>query len=99
MGAPIPPLLPPRKDTLLPSYPELEQEAVTEEAPCSHPELQGAAEGLAQEAQLGAQVSESNATMYQVSILHIHNHVGVHGLSTEDMIEVVKWNLPAFYKQ
>ena len=78
MEAPIPPLPPHGEAMLLPSVAMPEQEAVTEQAPCSHPELQGAAEGLAQEAQLGAQASERSSIMHQVSILHIHKDVQAH---------------------
>ena len=83
MEAPNPPLLPPGQDVLLSSNAELEQEAVTEQPPCSHPELQGAAEGLAQGIQLGAQASENNASTHQVTIMLIHRCVRAHGLSTE----------------
>ena len=99
MEAPIPPLPPPGEEMLLRADAEPEQEAVTEQAPCSHPKLQGAAEGLAQEDQLGAQASEMNAIKHQVSILLIQKHVQAHGLNTKDIIEVIKRKSPASCKQ
>ena len=80
---------------LLPADAEPEQEAVTEQAPCSHPKLQSAAEELAQEDQPCAQASERDAIVHQVSILLIHRHVQAHGLSTEDIIQVIKQKSPA----
>ena len=95
MEAPIPPLPPPGEEMLLHADAEPEQEAVTEQAPCSHPKLQSAAEGLAQEDQLGAQASERNAIVHQVSIQLIHRHAQAHGLSTEDIIQFIKQKSPA----
>ena len=90
---------PPGEEMLLPADAEPDQEGVAEEAPCSHPELQGAAEGLAQDAQLGAQASERNTIVHQVSILLTHKYVQAHGVSTEDIIEVFKRKSPATCNQ
>ena len=99
MQATIPPLPPPGEEMLLPADAEPEQEGVAEEAPCSPPELQGAAEGLAQHVQLGAQASERNTIVHQVSMMLIHRNVQAHALSTEDIIEVFKRKSPATCNQ
>ena len=99
MEAPDPPLPPPEEEMLLPTYAEPEPETVKEQAACSDPELQGAAEGLPQKAQLGAQASEMSAIKHQVSMLPIQKHVQAHGSNTKDVIEVIKWKSPASCKQ
>lgn len=68
LEAAIPALPPPVEEMPPPSDAEPEQEAVTEQAPCSHPELQGATEGLTEEGHFDTQAPEMNVNLHQVSI-------------------------------